>query len=180
MRVMGVDPGTREAGFGVVQQKGNRMSLVEYGVVSARRGDPVAVRLRTIYEGLHEAVRRHRPDVLSIEAVFYGKNVASALRMGEARGVAILAASVENVDVVEYAPAIVKKAAVGQGRASKERVQEMIRILLGLPEPPSPDHAADALALAVCHCNRSRFDAHAPMDLCRRRGRRHLSNRPKP
>jgi crossover junction endodeoxyribonuclease RuvC len=169
---MGLDPGSRQAGYGVVEQAGNRLRAVDYGVVAAREGDPLPTRLRVVFEGLRQAVRRLRPDVISIEEVFYGKSVSSTLRMGEARGVAMLAASLESVPVVEYAAAEVKKAAVGAGRATKEQVQEMVRILLGLPRRPESDHAADALALAVCHCNRSRFDLRLPADAPAGPGRR--------
>ena len=161
MRVMGVDPGSRVAGYGIVERIGNRLKALDYGVVKARAADPVPRRLRAIFEGMRSVIAEHRPDVVSIEEVFYGKNVASALRMGEGRGVAILAAALDDVEVVEYAPSVVKKAVVGRGRASKEQVQEMVRIILGLAQTPAPDHAADALALAVCHCNRSLFDDRA-------------------
>jgi len=173
VRVMGVDPGTRVAGYGVVEQEGNRLHAVDFGEVKAGRNDPVPRRLRVIFEGVQAVLRQHRPDVVSIEEVFYGKSITSALRMGEGRGVVLLAAALEDVEVVEYAPAVVKKAAVGSGRAGKEQVQEMVRILLGLSEPPESDHAADALALAVCHCNRSTFEQHLPAELAgRRKGRR--------
>lgn len=158
MRVMGVDPGTREAGYGVVDAVGSRIVYVDCGALRAPKSTDVPVRLRAIFEGLERVIAEHRPDVVSIEQVFYGKNVASALRMGEGRGVALLAAALHDVPVHEYAPAVVKRAVAGSGRAGKEQIQEMVRILLGLREPPRPDHAADALAMAICHCNRARFD----------------------
>jgi len=154
---MGIDPGTREAGFGVVEAQGNRLVFVECGTVKARGDDSVPARLKTIFLGLRGAVERLKPEVVSIEEVFYGKNVASALRMGEGRGVAIVAAAMAGVEVVEYAPAAVKSSVVGNGRASKEQIQEMVRLLLGLAAVPKPDHAADALAMAICHCNRGRM-----------------------
>jgi len=156
MRVMGIDPGTREAGFGVVEAQGSRLVFVECGTVKARDGDSVPTRLKTIFLGLRDAVERLKPQVVSVEEVFYGKNVASALRMGEGRGVAIVAAAMSGVEVVEYAPAAVKSSVAGNGRASKEQIQEMVRLLLGLAAVPRPDHAADALAMAICHCNRGR------------------------
>jgi crossover junction endodeoxyribonuclease RuvC len=161
MRVMGIDPGTREAGFGVIDQAGNRLAFVDCGVVRASRNGSVPDRLRAIFEGLRDAVAAYRPEVVSIEEVFYGKNVAAALRMGEGRGVAMVAAAQPGVEIVEYSAASIKRSVVGNGRATKEQVQEMVRLVLGLREPPRPDHAADALAMAICHCNRSRLRARA-------------------
>ena len=171
MLVMGVDPGSREAGYGVVEMIGNAFQVRDFGVVRARPGDAVPLRLRAVFQGVLEVMRQHRPDVVSVEQVFYGKSVTSALRMGEGRGVVLLAAALEDIPIVEYAPAVVKKAAVGRGRATKGQVQEMVRILLGLPKPPDSEHAADALALAVCHCHRSKFDDRLPPELARPRGR---------
>lgn len=157
MRVMGIDPGTRAAGYGVVDSVGSRLAFVDSGTVRAKAAATPAMRLRQVFEGLRGAIARHGPAVVSVEEVFYGVNAAAALRMGEGRGVALLAAALENVEVAEYAPAVVKKAVTGNGRARKEQVQEMVRILLGMPKAPATDHEADALALAICHCNRLRF-----------------------
>ena len=155
---MGIDPGTVEAGYGVVDRVGSRLVFVDCGSVRARRGDTVPQRLRVIFERLCAVIVEREPEVVSIEEVFYGKNPASAIRMGEGSGVALLAAALHDKEVAQYSPAVVKRAVAGNGRASKEQVQEMVRILLGLAEPPRPDHASDALALAICHCNRSRFE----------------------
>lgn len=157
MRVMGIDPGTRVAGYGVVDAAGSRIVFVAGGTVRAKGSASAAMRLRQVFEGLREAIAQHTPSVVSIEEVFYGVNAAAALRMGEGRGVALLAAALADVEVAAYSPAVVKKAVSGSGRAGKEQVQEMVRILLGLPGAPSTDHEADALALAICHCNRLRF-----------------------
>jgi crossover junction endodeoxyribonuclease RuvC len=153
MRILGVDPGTQVCGYAVLETDGERARALDYGVVSSR--DPsVAVRLRVIHEGLLAVIRRLRPDVAVVEGAFFGKNVRSALKIGEGRGVALLAAASEGLDVVEYAPAEVKKSVVGNGRAHKSQVQQMVRIILGLPEVPAPEDAADALAIAICHHHR--------------------------
>lgn len=157
LRVMGIDPGTQVAGYGVVDAFGNRLAYVDCGAVKASPKAAVPERLCQIFEGLREAIVRHRPSVVSVEEVFYGRSVASALRMGEGRGVALVAAALSGVEVAAYSPAVVKKAVTGSGRSGKERIQEMVRLLLGLRAPPATDHEADALALAICHCNRCRF-----------------------
>lgn len=154
MRILGIDPGTIVVGYGVVEQVGSRLRAVEYGVIRARRGAEVADRLGTIQIGIDAVLARVRPDIFVIERVFAGKSISSALRIGEGRGAALASASRAGVPVVEYTPAEVKKSVVGSGRAAKEQVQEMVRIILGMSELPQPHDAADALALAICHCNR--------------------------
>ena len=154
MRIMGIDPGTRIVGYGVVDLVGNQMRPVTHGVIYADMKNDYGKRLRSIHDGLTQVIVTHRPDQVAIEEAFYGKNAASALRMGEGRGVAILAAALHDKPLFQYTPAEVKKAVVGNGRAHKEQIQEMVRLLLGLPEIPEPEDAADALAVAICHCNR--------------------------
>jgi crossover junction endodeoxyribonuclease RuvC len=154
MRILGIDPGTRVVGYGVVDLVGNRMRPVAHGVIRADMAHDYGARLRSIHDGLARVIVEHRPDQVAIEEAFYGKNAASALRMGEGRGVAILAAALHDRPLFQYTPAEVKKAVVGNGRAHKEQIQEMVRLLLGLPEIPEPEDAADALAVAICHCNR--------------------------
>ncbi len=151
---MGIDPGTRVVGYGVVDLVGNQMRPVTHGVIRADMTKDYGARLRSIHDGLAQVIAQHRPDQVAIEEAFYGKNAASALRMGEGRGVAILAAALHDCPLFQYTPAEVKKAVVGNGRAHKEQIQEMVRLLLGLPELPEPEDAADALAVAICHCNR--------------------------
>lgn len=157
MRVIGVDPGTRVVGYGVVETQRSRIIPVTFGVIRARTGDGYGPRLRSIFEGLRDVIRTHRPDEVAIEEAFYGKSVSAALRMGEGRGVAIVAIALEDRPIFHYSPAEVKKAVVGSGRAHKSQVQEMVRALLGLKEIPRPEDAADALAIAICHCNRARY-----------------------
>ena len=155
MRVIGIDPGTRQVGYGVVETQGSRILPITFGAIRARTSASYPERLRSIMEGVTGVVRECRPDAVAIEEAFYGKSVSAALRMGEGRGVAIVAVALENVPVFQYTPAEVKKAVVGNGRAHKSQVQEMVRVLLALAEQPRPFDAADALAVAICHCNRA-------------------------
>ncbi len=153
MRVLGIDPGTLVCGYGVIDFDGGVMKAVDYGVVRSPRR-PLHERLHTIYEGLTSLIARHRPQVAAIEGVFHGVNPRTALKIGEGRGVALLAAAAAGLKVLEYPPATVKKAIVGSGRAHKSQVQQMVRLLLALPTIPEPQDAADALAIAICHCHR--------------------------
>lgn len=154
MRVMGIDPGTRVVGYGVVEMRGNRIMPVTFGVIRAEMKGEYSARLRSIHVGLTGVLRQYTPEVVAIEEAFYGESPSAALRMGEGRGVAIVAAALLDKAVFQYTPAEVKMAVVGNGRAHKSQVQEMVRVLLGLREPPEPEDAADALAVAICHCNR--------------------------
>ncbi len=153
MRVMGIDPGTRNCGYGVVELDRGEPRLVAFGVIRSGQSN-LAQRLRVIYEGLCGVMEDFAPDVVAVEGAFYGKNVRTALKIGEGRGVALLAAAAAGAKVVEYAPARVKKSVVGTGRAHKEQVQKMISTLLHVPEDDLSEDAADALAIAVCHCHR--------------------------
>ena len=159
MRVVGIDPGTRVAGWGAVERQGTRIKWLGHGVVRVDPKQPFAERLLTIHTGLASALAEYKPQWVAIEEVFYGKNVKSAIKIGEGRGVAMLAAAQAGLPVAEYAATVVKKAVVGGGGAHKTQVQEMVRIILGLPEPPSPLDASDALAIAICHCHRHNPDA---------------------
>jgi crossover junction endodeoxyribonuclease RuvC len=154
-RVLGIDPGTRSVGIGVVDRVGNRLVPVHFGIVAPGRmkGDLLA-RLKAIHEGILHAIREHDPDTVALEEAFYGKSVQSALRIGEGRGVALLAAALGGKPVAQYPPATVKKAVTGSGNAGKEQVGRMVSVILGLPEE-APEDAADALAVAICHLNRS-------------------------
>ena len=155
LRVLGIDPGTRSVGIGVVDRVGNRLVPVGFEVVAPGRmkGDLLA-RLHVIHDGIRKAIREHGPDVVALEEAFYGKSVQSALRIGEGRGVALLAAAMEGKPVEQYPPATVKKAVTGNGNAGKEQVGRMVGVILGLTEEV-PEDAADALAVAVCCLNRS-------------------------
>ncbi len=152
--ILGIDPGTQVAGFGAIESDGRRLRLIEFGCVDIRKVEPFADRLKSLYEGLGGVMRRVRPDEAAFEKVFAGKNAATALKMGEGRGVALVCAANHGIRVLEFSPKAVKKAVTGRGDAAKEQVQEMVRMLLGLETPPSPDHASDALAIAICGANR--------------------------
>lgn len=149
--VMGVDPGAANLGFGIVRVEGNRMVALDGGVVETAAAVPIERRLERIHAELAELIAWHQPRALAIEDVFFGKNVRSAMSVGQASGVAMLAAAQRGVACFAYTPQAIKMAVCGSGAAGKRQVQRMVGTLLGLPEPPSPDHAADALAVAICH-----------------------------
>jgi crossover junction endodeoxyribonuclease RuvC len=151
VRVFGIDPGSERTGFGCVESDGRRHRLVRCGAIRSGAGAPFPDRLRAIYRALVSEIVSCRPDCVAIENLFYATNVRSALRLGHARGVAMLAAVEQGVPVVEYTPAEIKRAIVGYGRAEKPQVQQMVKLLLGLDRVPSPHDAADALAVAICH-----------------------------
>ncbi|MGE5600970.1 MAG: crossover junction endodeoxyribonuclease RuvC [Pseudomonadota bacterium] len=151
MRIFGIDPGSGRTGYGCIETFGSRYRLVVCGSIAAPVRTAFPDKLVAIHAGLAAVLARHRPDCVAIENVFHAKNVRSALKLGHARGVALLAASEAGVPVMEYAPAEIKRAVVGYGRAEKGQVQQMIKLLLGLDAPPSPHDVADALAVAICH-----------------------------
>jgi crossover junction endodeoxyribonuclease RuvC len=151
VKVFGIDPGSQRTGYGCVSSDGRRHHLVVCGAIRAKAGDALAVRLAAIHRELATLIRDARPDCVAIESLFHAANVRSALMLGHARGVAMLAAVQAGVPVVEYTPAEVKRGVVGYGRAEKPQVQQMIKLLLGLDRVPSPHDAADALAVAICH-----------------------------
>ena len=152
MITLGIDPGTRVMGYGVVEGVGSRLKHIAYGAIVTKTNDPLSIRLKQIYDSLTQIVEKYQPDVVSIEDIFYAKNVKSALKLGHARGVAMLAGANAGLEVFEYTPTAIKSAVVGFGRADKVQVQQMVKMLLNLPEPPQED-AADALAAAICHIN---------------------------
>lgn len=151
MKIFGIDPGSDRTGYGCIEQADGRSHLVIYGSLSAPARSTFPEKLKHVHAGLAALLARHRPDCVAVEDIFYARNVRSALKLGHARGVALLAAAEAGLPVIEYAPAQIKLAVVGFGRAEKHQVGEMIRLLLGLAEVPAPHDAADALAVAVCH-----------------------------
>jgi crossover junction endodeoxyribonuclease RuvC len=155
VRVFGIDPGSGRTGYGCVDSDGSRHSLVTFGAITAAAGATFPDKLHAIHRTLSQLITTHRPDCVVIENLFHAKNARSALLLGHARGVAMLAAVEAGLPVVEYTPAAVKLAIVGYGRAEKAQMQQMVKLLLGLDAIPTPHDAADALAIAICHLNTS-------------------------
>ena len=158
MITLGVDPGTAILGYGVVAGE-DEPEAVAYGVLRTPSDQPMPARLLTLYEGVRALIAAHRPGVLAIEQLLFGRNVTTALAVGQAHGVVLMAAAQAGMPVAEYKPAQVKEAVVGYGKAEKQQMQEMVRLLLRLPAVPHPDDAADALAVAICHVHTARFFA---------------------
>lgn len=157
MITFGIDPGSQKTGYGVIRVEGSSYQCLDAKVLRVEEGAPLHERLKEIYERLTKALEEHNPDRVFLESIFHQKNAQSALVLGQARGVALLAASMRNVPVGEISPAEVKKAVTGRGNADKNQVQEMVRILLGLQKRVAQD-ASDALAIAIAGASRVRFD----------------------
>jgi crossover junction endodeoxyribonuclease RuvC len=152
MRVLGIDCGTEYTGYGVVDLvSAGKLTCICSGAIKLSPRDPLPLRLSRIYSRLEELIVEHRPEQVAIEDVFYAVNVKSALKLGQVRGVAMLAAAAAGLEVSEYAPLSIKSAVVGYGKAEKQQVQHMVTRLLNLAEPPEPADASDALAIAICH-----------------------------
>jgi crossover junction endodeoxyribonuclease RuvC len=154
--VMGIDPGVASTGFGVVRVAGGRMTAIDGGVIESPADVPAGGRLARIHESLTELIGWHEPVAVALEDLYFGKNVRSAMAVGQARGVAMLAAAQRGVPTFDYTPQAVKLAVCGSGAAVKGQVQRMVGALLSLPAPPESDHAADALAVAICHASNTR------------------------
>ncbi len=152
MRILGIDPGTRITGYGIIAVEGNRLRHVDNGIVKTRSSDPLPLRLKAIYDGLTVVLKEFSPEAVAIEQVFLAKNPKAALTLGHARGTAVIASVNLNLEVHEYSALQVKSAVVGYGHAAKQQVQHMVKTLLNLPEVAQED-AADALAVAICHAN---------------------------
>lgn len=151
MFIMGVDPGTAITGYGLIRYDGTRFSLVECGCIRTSPDLPMSERLQALYRDLTGIISRYSPEQFAVEELFFNKNARTALAVGHARGVAMLAASSSGMPVFEYTPLQVKQAVTGFGRAAKSQVQYMVKTILALPEAPTPDDVADALAVAICH-----------------------------
>jgi crossover junction endodeoxyribonuclease RuvC len=151
VKVFGIDPGSERTGYGCVESDGGRLRLVACGAIVTSRHEGFPAQLLKIHQQLTAMLAACRPASVAVESVFHAANARSALKLGHARGVAILAAAQGGYPVAEYTPAVIKRAVVGYGRAEKHQVQEMVRLLLGLAEVPTPHDAADALAVAICH-----------------------------
>jgi crossover junction endodeoxyribonuclease RuvC len=157
MRVLGIDPGTAATGYGIVEERGDGLHAVRFGAITSPARLPFAQRLLRIYRELRRLLTDACPDCAAVEAVFFARNVQSALRLGQARGVVLLALAEAGIDIHEYSALEVKQAVTSYGQAQKEQVQEMVRMLLHLPDVPRPADAADALAVAICHQQAARL-----------------------
>ncbi|HVS86468.1 MAG TPA: crossover junction endodeoxyribonuclease RuvC [Gaiellaceae bacterium] len=151
MKVVGIDPGTAACGFGIVHESGGRLRAIGHGCWSTPAGEDTALRLKTIYDGVAALIVEHAPDAVALEESYVGADARIALSVGQARGAVLVAAANAGVPCTEYAPARVKQAICGYGRAEKAQMQRMVKAILGLAELPTPNHAADALAVAICH-----------------------------
>jgi crossover junction endodeoxyribonuclease RuvC len=155
MLVLGIDPGTASTGYGVVRAAGSRLQLIAHGVISTRAGIPLERRLADIHGEIGALLDEHRPAALAVEELYFGANVRTAFAVGQARGVVLLAAGQRCIPARSYTPQQVKSAVCGSGRAAKDQVGRMVARLLGLAAAPTPDHAADAIAVAICDLNRA-------------------------
>ena len=156
MRILGIDPGSRVTGYGIIDKQGNRLVHVDNGAIITSSGQELALRLQKIHGELEAVIRTYRPTVMAVEQVFLAKNALSALKLGHARGVVLLSGINAGLPVHEYSALQVKSAVVGYGRAAKVQVQQMVKVLMKLPEIAQED-ASDALAVAICHAHSSRF-----------------------
>jgi crossover junction endodeoxyribonuclease RuvC len=159
MLVLGIDPGIANTGYGVVRRRSGRLAALDGGVIETEAALPDERRLAAIHRAVEDLLARHEPDAVALEELYFGQNARSAFAVGQARGAVMLAAGQRAIPCHGYTPQQVKGAVCGSGRADKQQVTRMVQALLGLPEPPRPDHAADALAVAICHAN------HAPLAL---------------
>ncbi len=153
MLSMGIDPGIALTGYGIVKEYNGSLKLVTYGCIRTSKNEDTCQRLLKIYQSLREVMVQFGPDSAAVEELFFNKNVRSAFQVGEARGVALLAAAHAGLETFEYTPLQVKQSVVGYGRAAKNQIQEMVKLMLNINHPIKPDDAADALALAICHCH---------------------------
>jgi crossover junction endodeoxyribonuclease RuvC len=153
MVVLGIDPGLANTGYGVVTRRSGRLAALDGGVIETRAGVAPERRLAVLFQAARDLIATHEPDAVALEALFFGQNVRTAFAVGQARGAVLVAAGERGVPCFDYTPQQVKSAVCGSGRAEKDQVQRMVQSLLRLPEPPRPDHAADALAVAICHAN---------------------------
>ena len=151
MKVLGIDPGTAACGYGLVCQEGNKLRVVDHGAWKTRPGEPLADRLKAVFDAIGDLIDAPAPVAVALEESFVGADARTALSVGQARGAILVAAAARDVRCIEYAPARVKQAVCGYGRADKAQVQRMVQVILGMERAPTPDHASDALAVAICH-----------------------------
>lgn len=155
MKILGVDPGTRFVGYGIVERQGHQQRAINYGLINASKIKDFPSRLLFIHQSLQEIIEKEEVEGLALEEVFYGKNFKSAIKIGEARGIIILCGAQNNLPIYEYAPTIIKKAVTGNGKAHKSQVAQMVSLILGIHTAQPREDVTDALAIALCHCHRS-------------------------
>ncbi len=155
LRILGIDPGIAIVGFGFIDKQGHKLVPVQYGSIQTQAGTEDALRLKQVYEATVQLIEKYKPDAVAIEKLFFNRNVTTALTVGQARGVLMLAAVQQGLPIAEYTPLQVKQAVVGYGKAEKKQVQEMVKMFLHLSAVPKPDDVADALAVAICHAHSS-------------------------
>ncbi len=159
MLVLGIDPGTAITGYGLVRDDGQALTMVDCGAITTPSGQPLPNRLQTIYQGLRDIIHKHQPEAAAVEELFFSRNAKTALAVGHARGVALLALADAGLPIYDYKPLEVKQTIAGYGGADKQQVQEMVRMLLDLDHVPQPDDAADAVAVAICHIHSAQMKA---------------------
>lgn len=155
--VLGIDPGLATTGYGIIGQNGNKLKVIDYGKIVTKANTYMPDRLKIIFDQLNNIIKKHEPKVIVLEQIFFNKNTKTAFAVGQARGAIILCASHFNLKLYEYTPLQVKTAVVGYGRADKKQIKYMVKVLLNLNEQPKSDDTADALAIAICHLNSSKF-----------------------
>lgn len=153
MIILGIDPGFAIVGVGIIEYKGNKFRTIDYFALTTKAHTPIEERLKIIYDGITEAINKYNPDFIAVEELFFNNNAKTAIQVGQARGVILLAGVNANLPIYEYTPLQVKQAVVGYGRADKTQIQQMVKAILNLSEIPKPDDVADALAIAVCHAH---------------------------
>jgi crossover junction endodeoxyribonuclease RuvC len=158
LKILGLDPGFGTFGYGVIEVFGNKLQHVAHGAIVTQKDEPIQLRLKSLYEQIRKIVESYAPDEVAVEQLFFYKNVTTAIAVGEARGVSLLAVVELKIPIFEYTPHVVKKAITGSGKAGKGDVQKWVMLLLGLKEKPRPDDAADALAIAICHAHTRKFE----------------------
>jgi len=159
MIIMGIDPGFAITGYGIVKYEGNKFSVLDYGAVTTKSTTVLPERLLAINAALEELIAKYKPCAIAVEELFFNKNIKTALAAAHGRGIALLAAAKSGAEVFEYTPLQVKQAVVGYGRAEKAQIQQMVKVILNLPEVPKPDDVADALAIAICHAHSRKMSA---------------------
>jgi len=153
MIILGIDPGTATLGYGVIETQKNKLAVIDYGCATTPKNIPSPARLKSLHDKITELIKKFKPSLIAVEELFFFKNAKTVITVAQARGVALLAAENKNIRICEFTPLQVKQAVSGFGRAEKQQVQKMVKILLGLKDIPKPDDAADALAIAICAAN---------------------------